>query len=164
MPISAYLKGLREHIGHDLVLSPSVADVIRDEAGNVLIHQRSDNGAWEVPAGAVDPDEAPAQALVREVFEETGLKVRPVKVIGVFGGSTVVHPNGDVIGPYATLFECEVTGGRLEARDGEALAFRWVRSVDVPEHNVFPKHVFAADFTGVYFAWNERWLAGLAET
>lgn len=161
MPISAYLAGLRERIGHDLVLSPSVAAVIRDKAGNVLIHQRSDNGLWEVPAGAVDPDEAPAQALVREVLEETGLKVRPVRVIGVFGGFTVVHPNGDVTQPHATLFECEVIGGRLEARDGEALAFRWVRPADVPQQFDAPPDIFEPDFDGTYFAWDERWLAGL---
>lgn len=161
MPISGYLKGLREKIGHELVLSPSVAAVIRDGAGNVLIHQRSDNGAWEIPAGAVDPDEAPAQALVREVFEETGLKVRPVKVIGVFGGFTVVHPNGDVIQPHATLFDCEVIGGQLEARDGEALAFRWVRPADVPRQFDAPPNIFEHDFNGAYFAWDETWLARL---
>ncbi len=161
MPISVYLKGLRERIGHDLVLNPTVAAVIRDEAGDVLIHQRSDNGAWEIPAGGIDPDEAPAQAVVREVFEETGLKVRPVKVIGVFGGFTVVHPNGDVIQPHCTLFECELVGGSLESRDGEALAFRYVPAADVPRQFDAPPNIFEADFTGVYFAWDEGWLEGL---
>ena len=57
-----------------------------------------------------------------------------------------------------------MVGGRLEARDGEVLAFRYSDPAHIPEHNVFSKHVFAADFTGVYFAWDEAWLAGLAGT
>ena len=161
MPISAYLKGLRERIGHDLVLCPAVAAIIRDEAGRILVHQRSDNGVWEVPAGGIDPGEAPAQALVREVFEETGLKVVPLRVVAVVVGLALTHPNGDRTEPTGILFECRIVGGTLEARDGEALAFRWVSPTEVPEHNVFPKHVFAADLTGVYFTWDERWLAGL---
>lgn len=161
MPISAYLAGLREHIGHDLVLSPAVAAIIRDEAGRVLVHQRSDNGVWEVPAGAVDPGEAPAQALVREVFEETGLKVVPLRVVAVVGGLALTHPNGDRTEPTGILFECSVVGGRLEARDGEALAFRYDDPARMPEHNIFPRHVFAPDFNGTYFAWDERWLVGL---
>ena len=111
MPISEYLKGLRSKIGHDLLLGPAVAAVIRNEARDVLVHQRRDNGVWELPAGGVDPGEAPAQAVVREVYEETGLRVRPVRLLGVFGGTTVVHPNGDETQPYCTLFECEVVGG-----------------------------------------------------
>ena len=161
MPISEYLKGLRARIGHDLVLNPSVAAIIRDEAGDVLVHQRSDNQKWEVPAGAVDPDEAPAQAVVREVFEETGLKVKPVRVVGVFGGDTVIHPNGDKTQPHCTLFECKTLGGKLEARDGEALAFKYVSPAEVPKQFGAPPHIFKADFTETYFAWDERWLDAL---
>ncbi len=161
MPISDYLRGIRARIGHDLVLNPSVAAVIRNDAGEVLIHQRSDNGLWEIPAGGVDPDEAPAQAVVREVYEETGLKVRPVKVVGVFGGFTVVHPNGDKTQPYCTLFECEVMGGTLEAHDGEALAFKYVPPAAVPRGFDSPPDIFEADFLGTYLAWDERWLREL---
>lgn len=161
MPISEYLKGLRSKIGHDLLLGPAVAAVIRNEARDVLVHQRRDNGVWELPAGGVDPGEAPAQAVVREVYEETGLRVRPVRLLGVFGGTTVVHPNGDETQPYCTLFECEVVGGQLESHDGEALAFRYVPSAEVPRQFFAPPEVFAPDLTGAYFVWDEGWLGVL---
>jgi mutator protein MutT len=161
VPISDYLKGLREKVGHDLLLGPAVAAVIRNNAGEVLIHQRSDNGLWEIPAGGIDPDEAPAQAVVREVYEETGLKVRPLSILGVFGGITLTYPNGDKVQPTTTLFECKVIGGRLESRDGEAVAFRYVLPQDVPKKFFCPPDVFEAGRTGAYFVWDESWLGEL---
>ena len=66
MPISDYLKRIRAAIGHEMLLNPGVAAIIRDEAGRVLLQKRSDDGTWSLPAGAIDPGETPAQAVVRE--------------------------------------------------------------------------------------------------
>jgi 8-oxo-dGTP pyrophosphatase MutT (NUDIX family) len=85
MAISGYLNSLREHVGHQLLMVPGVAAVIRNSERKILL-QRNANG-WSLPAGAVDPGETPAQAVVREVSEETGLSVRPLRVLGVFGGA-----------------------------------------------------------------------------
>jgi len=142
-------------------MMPAVAALIRDGAGHVLMHQRADSGAWEVPGGAKDPGEPPAKAVVREVLEETGLRVVPVRVVAVIGGKAKTHPNGDQTEPTSILFECRVVGGRLEARDGEASAFCYVPPEEMPEQFGFPRHVFAEDFCGVYFEWDEGWLGTL---
>ena len=115
MPISEYLRGLREKIGRDLVLNPGVAALIRDEEGRILLQRRSDDGSWSLPAGAVDPGESPAQAVVREVWEETGLKVVPVGLAGVFSGEGFLHvyPNGDRIDVFSVVFLCRAVGGTL---------------------------------------------------
>ena len=50
------------------------------------------------PAGAIDPGETPAQAIIREVLEETNLCVLPSRIVGVFGGAKnfrFKYPNGD---------------------------------------------------------------------
>src|SRR5437868_4217600 len=98
MPISAYLAALRRHVGHDLIVMPAACALVRGAAGRVLIQRRADSGVWELPGGAIDPGEAPAQALVREIFEETGLVVRPRRLLGVLGGEALRlrYPNGDV--------------------------------------------------------------------
>ena len=87
--------------------------------------RRSDDGEWSLPAGAVEPGESPAAAVVREVGEETGLVVEPERVLGVFGGEGFRHtyPNGDVVEYTVVVFACRPVGGRLEPRDGEALGF-----------------------------------------
>ncbi len=145
MPISDYLRGIRQHVGTALVLMPAVVGLIWNEDGDILLMRRSDNGLWDVPSGAPDPGEAPAQALVREVYEETGLKVVPEGIRGVFGGLEyrMTYPNGDVTEYLVIAFECRVVGGSLQAVDGEATEFRYCRPDAIPDlFGSFPSWLF----------------------
>lgn len=60
-----------------------------DERGRLLLVQQAETGYWSTPGGAVELGETPADAAVREAWEETGLLVEPVALIGVFGGSVL---------------------------------------------------------------------------
>lgn len=141
MPISPYLKELRRHIGTALVLTPGVAAIIRDEEGRVLLEVRSDNGAWSLPAGAIDPGESPSEAIVREVYEETGLVVEPIFLVGVVGPYHGRYPNGDEVEYTTVVMECQVTGGTLHAVDGECAGFEWCPLQDLPDLG-YPRSVF----------------------
>ncbi len=122
MPISDYMRDLRRLIGPRLVLAPGVAAIVRDTQGDILLERRSDNGAWGLPAGAIDPGETPAEAVVREVREETGLLVEPERLLGVFGGRRMRsrYPNGDEVEYTVAVFACRAVGGSLAPVDGEA--------------------------------------------
>lgn len=134
MPISPYLKQLRARIGHDLVLMPAVAALIRDPAGQVLFQRRAEDGLWGLPSGSIDPGETPAQAIVREVHEETGLIVEATRVAAVLGGPgyTVHYRNRDVVEYTVIVFECRVVGGALGGLDGESLELRYASATDRP--------------------------------
>src|SRR5258707_12936309 len=84
--MSDYVRGLREKIGHDFMLMPSVAALIRDGDGRILLVQHVE-GRWQLPGGAVDPGEQPAAAMQRECLEEAGITVEPIRIAGVYGGS-----------------------------------------------------------------------------
>jgi ADP-ribose pyrophosphatase YjhB (NUDIX family) len=145
VPISPYLRDLRAVVGRRLLLLPGVSAVIRDDAERVLFMRRADDGRWGLPAGAVDPGESPAEAIVREVREETGLVVRPVRVAGVFGGAGYRHryPNGDEAEWTVAAFECEVVGGELAPRDGEALELRYFAPEEAPALQLpYPRSLF----------------------
>ena len=102
---------------------PCVGAVIKDDQGRLLLIKRGHApgaGLWSLPGGRIEPGETDAEALVREMREETGLTVEPGQLIG-----TVRRPaqDGDVfdIRDYAAT----VTGGTLRAGDDAAEA-RWV--------------------------------------
>jgi 8-oxo-dGTP pyrophosphatase MutT (NUDIX family) len=135
MGISPHLRELRGLIGTRLLLVPAVAALVRDGEGRILLQRRSDNGRWNLPAGAVDPGESPADAVVREVREETGLAVRPVRVAGVFGGRDGFrhrYPNGDEVEFTVVVFECEADGGALGGDDEETAELGWFNLDDRP--------------------------------
>lgn len=72
------IKKIREQLGHELIFIPSVAAVIKNEQGEILF-QYPGGEYWSLPAGAIEPGETPEEAVVREVWEETGLKVQVKK-------------------------------------------------------------------------------------
>lgn len=128
MPISDYLRGVRAKLGNDLILVPSATGLVFDEAGRVLLALHATGNVWAAPGGAIDPDERPVDAAVREVWEETGLVVEPVALAGVFGGPEcrVRYDNGDETAYVITIYECRAIGGRLRADGEETLEVRWV--------------------------------------
>lgn len=146
MAISEYLRDLRAIVGSRLLLLPGVAAIVRDADNRVLFMRRADNGEWGLPAGAIDPGETPADAVAREVREETGLDVRPTRVAGIFGGRgfRVRYENGDEAEYTVIVFDCEVVGGRLSAADGEALELRYFAPDEAPQLQVaYPRSLLA---------------------
>jgi 8-oxo-dGTP pyrophosphatase MutT (NUDIX family) len=139
MPMSPYMQGLRERVGTRLILVPGVAAIIKDEAGRVLLVQTR-AGPWSLPAGAIDPGESPRQAVVREAREETGLEVRPTRLLDVVGGAPyrLVYPGGDEVEGTICVFACEIVGGALHCDGVETVAVRWVEPEQVPSMLVLP--------------------------
>ncbi|MDP9443792.1 MAG: NUDIX domain-containing protein [Actinomycetota bacterium] len=100
-----------------------VGAVLRDDTGRLLLVRRGQApaaGTWSLPGGRVEPGESDAEALMREVREETGLRVRVGDLVG-----TVERD-----GPAGVMFEirdyaCTPVGGGLVAGSDAADA-RWV--------------------------------------
>ncbi len=145
MPISSYLKNLREKVGHDILQIPSVAAIVRDENGWILFVKSAESETWSLSAGAIDLGESPSEAIIREVFEETNLNVKPEKIVGVFGGEKFrfVYANSDAVEYLIVVFECEVTGGGLFSRDEEVSEFRYFPVEEIPDLAIpYPKSIF----------------------
>jgi 8-oxo-dGTP pyrophosphatase MutT (NUDIX family) len=133
MPISDYLKDIRARVGTTLLVVPSVTGLVFDDDGRVLLVRHSNGGVWVAPGGAIDPDEAPQDAVVREVWEETGLRVEPVRLVGVFGGPDfrVVYENGDETDYVMAIYECRRLDGELRPDGEETLDARWVAASEL---------------------------------
>jgi 8-oxo-dGTP pyrophosphatase MutT (NUDIX family) len=132
--MASYLTDLRRLIGNRLILLPGVAAVIHDEAGRLLLQEKSSGEAWSLPAGAIEPGETPQEAIIREVMEETGLVVTSTSILGVFGGREFryVYPNGDQVEYVVTLFKCQTGGGSGVWTDSETKSIRYFTPDDMP--------------------------------
>jgi 8-oxo-dGTP diphosphatase len=132
MPISPYIHQLRAHVGPMRLLLPAVSAHVFDAAGRLLLVRQRDSGVWSTPGGLVEPDERPADAVVRETWEETGLLVAPERVVGVYGGPEFVvrYPHGDEVQYVIVAFGCSVTGGALRPDPEEAVAAQYWAAAD----------------------------------
>jgi len=133
MPISEYLRAVRSKVGNDLLVLPSAAIVIKDDAGRVLFGLHSDKQIWVVPGGLVEPGELPADAAARETYEETGLEVEVTGLLGVFGGPDLVihYPNGDVASYVGTIFRGRIIGGQLKPDGSEILDVKYMSRSEI---------------------------------
>ena len=132
MPISSYLKSLRDDLGTRLLFLPGVTAVVFDDAGRVLLAERADNGRWALIAGVMDPGEQPAETAVRECLEETGVHIVAQRVISVLTQPPTTYPNGDECEFVDIAFRCRAVGGEARVNDDESLAVGWFALDDLP--------------------------------
>lgn len=122
-----YFRFIRRYVGQAQLIYPAAAALILDDSGHVLLQRRGDDGQWGLPGGGMELGERIDQTVINEIFEETGLWVEPVRVLGVYSDERfeVVYPNGDQMKYVSTLFLCRVVGGTLAADGEESLELRY---------------------------------------
>lgn len=133
---SDYVSWLRAQVGHaPIQLNFAAGCVVTGEG--VLLQRRGDDGAWGFPGGAIELGESAGEAAVREVAEETGLRVAVDAMLGVYTKYRHRYPNGDVVQPITVFFRCSVVGRQpggqnAESRQPESLELRYFPLSHVP--------------------------------
>lgn len=127
MAISPYVARLRQKVGHELLVLPSVAVLPRDDINRVLLVQIADTRQWATIGGAIEPDESPAEAALREAEEEAGVCLSLGSLLGVVGGPEyrMVYPNGDQTCYVTTTFDARVISGTPTPDGDETVAVQW---------------------------------------
>ncbi|MCK8676406.1 NUDIX hydrolase [Streptomyces lichenis] len=97
--------------------SVSVAGAVVREDGRLLAIRRADNGTWELPGGVLELAESPEDGVMREVWEETGIRVEVDELTGVYKNT--------VRGVVALVFRCKPSGG-AERTSEESTAVAWL--------------------------------------
>ena len=125
MPRSEYIQSIRDRVGNDFLLLPGVSAVIRD-GDRFLLARHAHSGLWSLIGGGIEPGEEPAEALRREVLEETGARVRVAGIIGAYGGEPLMveYPNGDRVGYVTVAYDCELLSPAAPDQD-ELLELGW---------------------------------------
>lgn len=140
MPISPYLRSLRERVGHDLLLLPAVSAVIRDDDGRILLARSQGDDQWALIGGGVEPGEEPKSAIVREIREELGVDASVGGIIGAYGGERLVitYPNGDRCAYVTTAYECRLASDALTLEHDELRDAKWFAPADLPRLDTQP--------------------------
>jgi mutator protein MutT len=107
--------------------------IILNEAGEVLLTRRADNGAWCLPGGHMDFGETVEQCVVREAYEETGLAVAVERLVGVYSQPIPANEYVPQDRHYVIRsFLCRRTGGTIQVSD-ETTEVRYFTPHDLPE-------------------------------
>jgi len=100
------------------IVAAASAVVVNDEH-KILLQRRRDNNLWSLPGGAMELGESIAQTVMREVQEESGLRVELVRLVGVYTDPRhlIAYSDGEVRQQFSICFACRVIGGELRRSD-----------------------------------------------
>lgn len=153
MPMSDYIRSLRELVGPTVLELPTASVLVADADERVLLVRHVEGNDWTTPGGMIEPYETPADAALRETWEETGLEVELTRIVGVFGGPAcaATHANGDRVAFVSTVFAARVLRGTPRPDGVETLEVRYFARGELaglrckPHVAMFVAALFAAD-------------------
>jgi ADP-ribose pyrophosphatase YjhB (NUDIX family) len=123
----------------------AVGAAVGNDRGELLLIQRADSGIWLYPTGWCDVGYSAAEVVVKEVEEETGIEVEPVRLIAVLDGLRLGFTRVPL---YSMLFYCRAVGGELNPHPLECRDVGWFTRDTMPSPMVgverWGDHVFAA--------------------
>lgn len=123
-------------------LYPGAAGILFDaERNQVLLTQRTDNGRWCLPGGRMEAGESVSEVCEREFWEETGLHVRVVRLVGVYSNPNIVveYADGNRWQYVSLCFEVERVDGALRLSD-ETTAVRYFTRQEIAALDVMETH------------------------
>lgn len=129
-------------LGKEGQLRVGCSAVIFDETREkVLLTQRADNGHWCLPGGHMESGESAAEACEREVWEETGLKVRAMRLLGVYSNpdQLVIYEDGNKAFFVVLNFEVQVLEGEVGLSD-ETTDFGWFSLSEMASMRIHANH------------------------
>ena len=110
-------------------MRPFACDMVLVENGKILLVKRGREpfkGEWAIPGGRIDEGETAEDCVRREMKEETGLDVKPIKLVGIYS-----DPKRDPRGIIAAAYLVRRIEGELKAGD-DAEEVRWFEIDTLP--------------------------------
>jgi ADP-ribose pyrophosphatase YjhB (NUDIX family) len=107
--------------------------VVVNDASEILLIRRTDNGNWALPGGAVDLGESVAQAAVRETLEESGIECAITGIVGIYSDPRHVilyTSNGEARQEFSIVLTARAVSGQ-PTPSSESSEARWVPEAEL---------------------------------
>ncbi|BDT97719.1 MULTISPECIES: NUDIX hydrolase [Nocardia] len=117
----------------------AVSALVQDDEGRILLIRRTDNGKYSIPGGGLEAGETVAQAVVREVREETGIDVMVTELIGIFSDPdhVIAYDDGEVRQEFSICFRAHPISGTPRTSE-ESAAVEWVTPAELHDRDIHP--------------------------
>ncbi len=120
--VDEWLKGVGHGVPGYVTPKVAVGAVVSNDAGEILLIQRSDSGVWLYPTGWADVGYSPAEVAVKEVAEETGIHCEVQGLVAVLDGLRLGFTRVPL---YSLVFHCKAVGGELAGHPLETNDVGW---------------------------------------
>ena len=129
---------LDDRISHIPFIQTGSSIIVRNELGQILLQQRSDNGKWGLPGGCQDLGENLKITATRELYEETGIKVteEELVLIDTLSGESRkrMYPNGDIVYNNTSLYLVNINSKEINLNiDSESINLEFFDINNLPE-------------------------------
>ncbi|MGW5380694.1 NUDIX hydrolase [Nocardia sp. NPDC003999] len=117
----------------------AVSALVQDDEGRILLIRRTDNGKYSIPGGGLEAGETVARAVVREVYEETGIDVKVTELIGIFSDPdhVIAYNDGEVRQEFSICFRAQPISGTPRPSE-ESTEVEWVAPEKLYERDIHP--------------------------
>ncbi|MFD1676856.1 NUDIX hydrolase [Alicyclobacillus fodiniaquatilis] len=132
--MAGYVMELRKQIGTRPIINACAGAILVNGQGEILLQQRTDNGCWAVPGGAMELGESFEETARREVFEETGFIVGKLDFLCLNSGRHTFHryPNGDEVYLACVIFTSTDFSGEIKFQKDETADLQWFHPNNLP--------------------------------
>jgi ADP-ribose pyrophosphatase YjhB (NUDIX family) len=128
--VAGWMASVGEGVTGYVTPKVAVGAIVGNDQNELLLIQRGDSGVWLYPTGWADVGYSAAEVVVKEVAEETGIEVDPVRLVAVFDG---LRLGARGLPFYSLVFHCRAVGGELRPHPLEARAVGWFPEDGLPE-------------------------------
>jgi len=129
-----YVSSIREKIGHDLLILTGANVIILDDNNRVLLQKRK-SGSWGLLGGLLEIGETLEDTAIREVYEESNLKISDLHLVNVFSGPKYHFKldNADEIYVITSVYYTREFKGELIADNNESLELKFFEMHELPD-------------------------------
>jgi ADP-ribose pyrophosphatase YjhB (NUDIX family) len=128
--VQEWMRSVGEGVAGYVTPRVSVGAIVGNDDGELLLVRRADSGVWLYPTGWADVGYSAAEVAVKEVAEETGIEVEPLRLVMVLDGLRLGFTRSPL---YSLVFHCKRTGGSLAAHPLECAEVGWFARDALPE-------------------------------